>query len=130
MSVDGNNSGVGRKSLDKQFIKSVLIMNEQEQVAQEQNVQEQMPMMKPDNHMALAIFTTICCCLPLGIVAIVKANSVNSLYMMKQYQAAVMASNEAKKWSMIGIVISLVVWVIYIVFFGGLAALAGFASLS
>jgi hypothetical protein len=50
--------------------------------------------------------------------------------MMKQYQAAVMASNEAKKWSMIGIVISLVVWVIYIVFFGGLAALAGFASLS
>ena len=104
--------------------------NLQEQVAQEQNVQEQMPMMKPDNHMALAIFTTICCCLPLGIVAIVKANSVNSLYMMKQYQAAVMASNEAKKWSMIGIVISLVVWVIYIVFFGGLAALAGFASLS
>jgi len=130
MSVDGNNSGVGRKSSDKQFIKSVLIMNEQEQVAQEQNVQEQMSMMKPDNHMALAIFTTICCCLPLGIVAIVKANSVNSLYMMKQYQAAVMASNEAKKWSMIGIVISLVVWVLYIVFFGGLAALAGFASLS
>ena len=105
-------------------------MNEQEQVAQEQNVQEQIPMMKPDNHMALTIFTTICCCLPLGIVAIVKANSVNSLYMMKQYQAAVMASNEAKKWSMIGIVISLVVWVLYIVFFGGLAALAGFASLS
>lgn len=130
MSVDGNNSGVGRKSSDKQFIKSVLIMNEQEQVAQEQNVQEQMTMMKPDNHMALAIFTTICCCLPLGIVAIVKANSVNSLFMMKQYQAAVMASNEAKKWSMIGIVISLVVWVLYIVFFGGLAALAGFASLS
>ena len=130
MSVDGNNSGVGRKSSDKQFIKSVLIMNEQEQVAQEQNVQEQMSMMKPDNHMALAIFTTICCCLPLGIVAIVKANSVNSLYMMKQYQAAVMASNEAKKWSVIGIVISLVVWVLYIVFFGGLAALAGFASLS
>ena len=97
---------------------------------QEQNVQEQMPMMKPDNHMALAIFTTICCCLPLGIVAIVKANSVNSLYMMKQYQAAVMASNEAKKWSMIGIVISFVVWLIYIVCFGGLAVLASFASQS
>jgi hypothetical protein len=31
---------------------------------------------------------------------------------------------------MIGIVISLVVWVLYIVLFGGLAALAGFASLS
>ena len=104
-------------------------MNEQEQVMEEQNVQTQMTMMKPNNHMALAIFTTICCCLPLGIVAIVKANSVNSLYMMKQYDAAMMASNEAQKWSLIGIVISLVIWVIYIVFFGGLAALAGFASL-
>lgn len=104
-------------------------MNEQEQLTQEQNAQEQVPMLKPDNHMALAIFTTVCCCLPLGIVAIVKANSVNSLYMMKQYQAALMASNEAKKWSIIGIVLSLVAWVIYIVFFGGLAALAGSGAL-
>ena len=103
-------------------------MNEQEQVAQEQNVQEQMPMMKPDNHMALAIFTTICCCLPLGIVAIVKANSVNSLYMAKQYTAAIMAANEAKKWSYIGIIISLIMWVIYIVAFGGMAAIGGLAS--
>lgn len=103
-------------------------MNEQEQLAQEQNVQEQVPMMKPDSNMALAIFTTICCCLPLGIVAIIKANSVNSLYMMKQYQAAIMASNEAKKWSIAGIVISLVLWVIYILFLGGVAALASFAS--
>ena len=49
--------------------------------------------------------------------------------MMKQYQAALMASNEAKKWSIIGIVLSLVAWVIYIVFFGGLAALAGSGAL-
>ena len=100
-------------------------MSEQENVIQEQNDQMQMPMMMPNNHMALAIFTTICCCLPLGIVAIVKANSVNTLYMMKQYDAAMMASNEAQKWSIIGIVSSIVIWFIYIVFFGGLAALAG-----
>ena len=36
---------------------------------------------KPDNNLVLAIFTTICCCLPFGIVAIVKASSVNTLYL-------------------------------------------------
>ena len=91
-------------------------------------VQEQVPMMKPDNNMALAIFTTVCCCLPFGIVAIIKANSVNSLYMSKQYTAAIMAANDAKKWSMIGI--GLIVWVLYFVFFGGLAALGIFSSMA
>lgn len=90
---------------------------------------EQVQVMKPNNNMALAIFTTICCCLPLGIVAIIKANSVDSLYAMKQYAEANMAANDAKKWSIIGIVSSLVVCIVYILFFGGLAALGGLASM-
>lgn len=84
--------------------------------------------MKPNNNMALAIFTTICCCLPLGVVAIIKANSVNSLYMAKQYHAAYMAAQEAKKWSYIGIFINLVVWVIYLLFFGGVATIGRLAA--
>ena len=91
------------------------------------NMEEQV-IMKPNNNMALAIFTTICCCLPLGIVAIVKANSVDSLYMAKQYTAAIMAANEAKKWSLIGIFSSLIIWVVYILFFGGLAAIGSLAA--
>lgn len=35
---------------------------------------------KPYNYLALAIVCTILCCLPLGIVGIVKANKVNTLY--------------------------------------------------
>ena len=85
--------------------------------------------MKPDNHMALAIFTTICCCLPLGIVAIIKANSVDSLYIGKQYTAAIMAANEAKKWSYWGIFSSLIIWIIYLLFFGGIAVLGGIMAL-
>lgn len=80
----------------------------------------------PNNNMVLAILTTICCCLPLGIVAIIKANSVSSLYAMNQYDAAVAAANEAKKWSYIGIAISLVGWLIYIIGFGGLALLSAY----
>ena len=85
--------------------------------------------MKPDNHMALAIFTTICCCLPLGIVAIIKANSVDSLYIGKQYTAAIMAANEAKKWSYWGIFSSLIIWIIYLLFLGGIAVLGGIMAL-
>lgn len=68
---------------------------------------------KPDNNLALAIFTTVCCCLPFGIVAIVKASSVNTLYMSGNYQAACLASAEAKKWSMWGVIIGIVLSVLY-----------------
>jgi hypothetical protein len=95
-----------------------------------QGLEQEPFMMKPNNNMALAIFTTVCCCLPLGIVAIIKANSVESLYLAKQYNAAIMAANEAKKWSYFGIFSSLIIWVIYLLFFGGIAALSGLAALN
>ena len=56
----------------------------------EQQVSTPMPP-KPDNNLVLAIICTICCCLPLGIVGIVKANKVNGLYYAKQYEAANLA---------------------------------------
>ena len=59
--------------------------------------------------MVLAIITTVCCCLPLGIVGIVKASQVNSLYMSGNYQAAVAAAADAKKWSMIGLIVGVVI---------------------
>lgn len=85
----------------------------------EQNLTNQQttndPMMppKPDNNLVLAIVTTICCCLPLGIYAIVKAAKVNGLYIAGQYDEAVETAAEAKKWSIIGIVVGLVINIIY-----------------
>ncbi len=83
---------------------------------------------KPDNNMILAIFTTVCCCLPLGVVAIVKANSVNNLFLMQQYEAAEQAANDAKKWSLWGIGISVVGYLIYFLFLGGIAAIGVLAG--
>lgn len=88
----------------------------------EQNLQEQQltspTPMKPDNNMVLAIVCTVCCCLPLGIVGIIKASKVNGLYLAKQYEAAALAAQEAKKWSIIGIVVGLVIQIIYMVVYG------------
>jgi hypothetical protein len=70
---------------------------------------------KPDNNMTLAIFTTLCCCLPLGIVAIVKASKVNELFAMQQYDLALLKANEAKKWSIAGIAIGIICQIIYVI---------------
>lgn len=73
---------------------------------------------KPDSNMGLAIFTTLCCCLPLGIFAIIKASKVNELYAMQQYEAAAATAAEAKKWSLIGIGVGLVGQIIYMLIYG------------
>lgn len=86
-------------------------------------VMEEMNTPKPNNNLALAIFTTVCCCLPAGIYAIIRAMKVNDYYMMKQYEEATLAANDAKKWSIIGIVAGAIGSILYLVFCGGLAAL-------
>ncbi len=48
--------------------------------------------------------------------------------MMKQYDEAVLAANDAKKWSIIGIVVGLIGSILYFVCFGGLAALSTMAG--
>lgn len=68
-----------------------------------QSEQQEMPPC-PDNYMAWAILSTICCCLPFGIVAIVKASKVNSLYIGGYYDQAVLASMDARNWSLIAFV--------------------------
>lgn len=83
----------------------------------EQTIESPMPP-KPDNNLVLAIVCTVCCCLPLGIVGIVKASKVNSLYLAKQYEAAELAAEEAKKWSIIGICVGLVINIIYMIING------------
>jgi len=68
---------------------------------------------KPENNLVLAIFTTVCCCLPIGIYAIIRASKVNSLYAAQQYEEAQKAADDAKKWSLIGIGVGFVVNVIW-----------------
>jgi len=57
-----------------------------------------MDQIQPKNYLLESILTTICCCLPLGIVGIVFASQVNSKYALGDYEGAVQSSKEAKKW--------------------------------
>jgi uncharacterized membrane protein len=73
---------------------------------------------RPNSYLALAIISTILCCLPFGIVSIVYATRVNSLYEDGQYDQAVSASKNAKTWGIVSMAIALFGWLIYVLIFG------------
>ena len=73
---------------------------------------------RPNSYLALAIISTILCCLPTGIVSIVYATKVNSLYEDGNYNEATKASKNAKTWGLVSIGIAVLGWVLYILIFG------------
>lgn len=68
---------------------------------------------KPDNNMLWAILSTLFCCLPLGIVAIINAAKVDGLYRSGDYSGAQEAADNAKKYALYGLVIGIIWIVIY-----------------
>lgn len=71
----------------------------------------------PDNNLVWAILATVLCCLPLGIVAIIKSTKVKELWMAGDHAGAQKAANDAKKYSMWAAGAAALVWVLYILFF-------------
>ena len=53
----------------------------------------------PDNHLVWAILSTCMCCLPFGVVSIVYAAQVESLYWKGRYEEAFDKANKARKWA-------------------------------
>ena len=72
----------------------------------------------PNNYLVWAILTTVCCCLPFGIVAIVKSSKVNTLYAAGQYELAAKQAEDAKKWCIIAAVTGAVISIIYTTVYG------------
>ncbi|MFL5386566.1 MAG: CD225/dispanin family protein [Longimicrobiaceae bacterium] len=79
------------------------------------------------NYLVHAILVTLCCCLPFGIVSIIYATQVNAKRDAGDIAGAMEASNNAKKWAMIGAGVG-VVWLIIVIAFNGLAFLAALAG--
>lgn len=69
----------------------------------------------PKTWMAESILVTLFCCQPFGIVGIVNASKVSSLYAQGKHDEAMSASESAGKWTKIGFGVGLAVIVIYIV---------------
>ena len=77
----------------------------------EENVQ-------PKTWLVESILVTLFCCLPFGIVGIVNAAKVNSLYATGNIEAAQQASATAAKWTKIGFIVGIVVIIVYAISYG------------
>jgi predicted secreted protein len=77
----------------------------------------------PNSHLVWSILVTLFCCLPFGIVAIVKSSQVNGLWAQGRYAEAQASADSARKWVIWSVVVGLVVGIIYaiIAIAGGMA---------
>ena len=75
------------------------------------------------NYLVQSILVTLFCCLPLGIAAIVNAAQVNSKLQAGDYEGAVSASEQAKKYCLWSVYAGIAVFVIYFII--GLLASGG-----
>ena len=69
--------------------------------------------MQPKTWLVESILVTLFCCLPLGIVGIIKAANVSSLYNAGRYQEAEQSSQEAGKWTKWGFWLGLIGGILY-----------------
>ncbi len=73
----------------------------------------------PATYLVWAILATLLCCMPFGIVSIVKASQVSTLYYQGNYAEARAASRAARNWAIASAVSSGAIVLVYVaVFFG------------
>lgn len=77
----------------------------------------------PPTYLVWSIVMTILCCLPFGIVAIVKSSKVESYYFQGLYAESLKASNDAKVWCVVAACAGVVSGIIF--FFVEVLALIG-----
>lgn len=65
----------------------------------------------PKTWLTESILVTLFCCLPFGIVGIINASKVSSLFAQGKYSEAEMRSANAKKWVKIAFIIGLI-WIL------------------
>jgi len=82
----------------------------------------------PDNKLVWSILATLFCCLPLGIVAIVKSAEVNSKWTAGDHAGAQQSAAEAGKWIKWSVIAGVIVLVLYLVFFVFLGVLGASTS--
>src|SRR6201987_1236155 len=63
----------------------------------------------PNNYLVWSILVTLFCCLPFGIVAIVKSSQVNGLWAQGRYAEAQASADSARKWIIWSVVVGLIV---------------------
>lgn len=83
---------------------------------------------KPDNYLIWAILSTVLCCLITGIISIINAAKVDSLYTEGKYAEAEEAAKKAKNWAIYGVIAAVIGWILYFAVFAAMLGSADFSS--
>lgn len=68
----------------------------------------QFPLPPPvSNHLGFAVFVTLCCCLPVGIISLVFAAQVNTKLAAGDIAGAQRSSQSARTWAVIALIAGL-----------------------
>ena len=67
-------------------------------------------------YLVLSIISTVCCCLPFGIVGIVFSVKINSAMNAGNYEEAAQNAKMAKIWTIVSFVVGLVAGILYFIF--------------
>jgi len=78
----------------------------------------------PDNKLVWSILVTLFCCLPFGIVAIIKSAEVNSKWSAGDVAGANQSAADAGKWIKWSVIAGVLVALLYLVFVVFLGALS------
>lgn len=70
----------------------------------------------PPTYMVWAVLSTLCCCLPLGVVAIVFSSQVAPKFRIKDYEGARKASERAALWVILSFVLGLITFPLQMLF--------------
>ncbi|MBO4370685.1 MAG: CD225/dispanin family protein [Paludibacteraceae bacterium] len=85
---------------------------------------------RPDNYLVWAILSTVCCCVPFGIVSIVFSSKVDRLYDDGEYEEAQMTADKAKKWAVISAASAAAFVLLYIIFIVAIIIIDGPSGLN
>lgn len=72
------------------------------------------PGQRPSSYLVLSILVTVLCCIPFGVVGIVYATKVDPAWNTGNYDDAWEFSRKAKLWSLWGIALCVLFYVVYI----------------
>lgn len=70
----------------------------------------------PPTYMLWAVLTTLCCCLPVGVVAIFFAAQVSTRYYARDFAGSRKASERAELWIILAIVLGMIANILYLPF--------------
>ena len=76
------------------------------------------PRPQVNNYLVQAVLTSFCCCMPVGVVAIIYAAQVNSKLHAGDTAGAQAASKNAKMWCWIALGAGALAWLAYVAFMG------------